>query len=81
VQCPVSQPPFAASNPEDRHCPHNLLEPVDANQDRGAHGDFDARAHSVSPQLWTNTHRIWLFVGGLLVLGGIGSLIWHRQGN
>jgi short-subunit dehydrogenase len=25
--------------------------------DPGAHGDFDARAHARSPQLWLNTHR------------------------
>src|SRR5437870_5292322 len=63
---------------EDRHRPHNLWEPVDANEDRGAHGDFDARAHSVSPQLWTNTHRSWLLLGGLLVLGLIAPLLLKR---
>ena len=64
---------------EDRHRPHNLWEPVDANEDRGAHGDFDARAHSVSPQLWTNTHRSWLLLGGLLVLGLIAPLLLKRD--
>ena len=63
---------------EDRHRPHNLLEPVDANEDRGARGDFDARAHNVSPQLWTNTHRSWLLIGGLLLAGAIAPLLWRR---
>jgi hypothetical protein len=47
--------------PEDPHRPNNLWEPVPG--DHGAHGDFDARAHRVSPQLWTTTHR------GLLAMG------------
>jgi NAD(P)-dependent dehydrogenase (short-subunit alcohol dehydrogenase family) len=67
------------NGPEDRQRPHNLFEPVDANEDRGAHGDFDARAHSISPQLWTNTHRSWLLLGGLLVLGLIAPLLVKRD--
>ena len=63
--------------PEDRQRPNNLWEPVPG--DHGAHGDFDARAHSVSPQLWTNTHRAWLFIGGLLLLGAIAPLLWRRD--
>jgi NAD(P)-dependent dehydrogenase (short-subunit alcohol dehydrogenase family) len=64
---------------EDRHRADNLWEPVDANEDRGAHGDFDARAHDVSPQLWTNTHRSWFLIGGLLLLGAIAPLLWRRD--
>ena len=64
---------------EDRHRPHNLFEPVDATEDHGAHGDFDARAHSVSPQLWTNTHRTWLVIGGLAVLGLVAPLLLRRD--
>jgi NAD(P)-dependent dehydrogenase (short-subunit alcohol dehydrogenase family) len=64
---------------EDRQRPHNLWEPVDANEDRGAHGDFDARAHCVSPQLWTNMHRTWLLIGGLLLLGTIAPLLWRKD--
>jgi len=64
---------------EDRDRPHNLLEPVDANQDRGAHGDFDARAHAVSPQLWTNMHRSWLLIGGLILSGAIAALLLRRD--
>src|ERR1051325_10580445 len=65
--------------PEDRHRPHNLFEPVDATEDHGAHGDFDARAHSVSPQLWTNTHRTWVVIGGLAVLGLVAPLLLRRD--
>ena len=43
--------------------PHNLWEPVDAERDYGAHGDFDDRAHATSPQWWLTTHR------GLVALG------------
>jgi NAD(P)-dependent dehydrogenase (short-subunit alcohol dehydrogenase family) len=64
---------------EDRHRPHNLFEPVDATEDHGAHGDFDARAHSVSPQLWTNTHRTWLLIGGFLLLGFFAPLFFKRD--
>jgi NAD(P)-dependent dehydrogenase (short-subunit alcohol dehydrogenase family) len=36
----------------------NLWEPVP--DDHGAHGTFDERAYTFSPQLWANTHRGWL---------------------
>jgi len=38
--------------------PHNLWEPVDGahGHDYGAHGVFDARAHSGDPQLWCSHH-------------------------
>ncbi len=48
----------------DPNRPHNLWEPVAG--DHGAHGIFDARAASFSPQLWANTHR------GLLAIAGAG---------
>jgi len=54
--------------------PNNLYEPVGG--DPGAHGRFDDRAHSFSPQLWTSLHRDWI-VGGMLVgiLATIGGLL------
>ena len=54
--------------------PDNLYEPVGG--DPGAHGRFDDRAHSFSPQLWTSLHRDWI-VGGMLVglLATIGGLL------
>jgi short-subunit dehydrogenase len=47
----------------DHNQPNNLYEPVGSNP--GAHGRFDDRAYSFSPQLWTSLHRDWL-VGGIL---------------
>lgn len=49
--------------PEDPDRPVNLWEPVDANEDYGAHGGFDARAHDRDPQWWTATHRRLLGLG------------------
>jgi NAD(P)-dependent dehydrogenase (short-subunit alcohol dehydrogenase family) len=40
--------------PADR--PHNLWEPRDADDDHGAHGIFDARAHRADPQQWCSHH-------------------------
>ena len=48
----------------DHGKPDNLYEPVGG--DPGAHGRFDDRAHTFSPQLWTSLHRDWV-VGGLLL--------------
>lgn len=63
---------------EDRHRPNNLWEPVDAEIDRGGHGDFDSRAAAQSPQLWTSLHRNWLVTAGLfLLVGMIGRLLRH----
>jgi short-subunit dehydrogenase len=40
----------------------------------GAHGDFDARAHSFSPQLWLNLNRNWLLFGGAALVAGLLSV-------
>ncbi len=37
--------------------PHNLWDPVDDEQDHGAHGVFDQRATDHSNQLWMTKHR------------------------
>ena len=37
--------------------PENLWQPADRDADYGAHGEFDARSHSRSPQWWATTHR------------------------
>jgi len=52
------------SEPVDPHRPNNLYEPVPG--DHGAHGIFDERAYSFSPQSWANMNR------GTLALVGIG---------
>ena len=36
------------SEPEDPTRPDNLWQPLDANEDHGAHGHFDSRAHRFS---------------------------------
>jgi len=69
--------------PEDRHRPDNLWEPVDANKDHGAHGAFDSRATSRSPQLWTDMHR-GLVALAVLALVGVtvgGFFVTKRHSN
>ena len=43
--------------PSDPESPNNLWEPVDRDEDRGAHGVFDDRATDSSLQFWLTTHR------------------------
>ena len=57
--------------------PDNLYEPVEG--DRGAHGRFDDRAVSFSPQLWTDLHRNWVAVGLLAVLAAAGTAVLGRR--
>ena len=59
--------------------PHNLWEPVDGEDghDHGSHGDFDAKSHIDSPELWISHHARPLAmataaVGG--VLTGLAGL-------
>ncbi|HWB12217.1 MAG TPA: SDR family oxidoreductase [Pirellulales bacterium] len=55
--------------PEDPDRPHNLWQPVAG--DHGAHGRFDARATSFSPQFWLDKHR------GLIALAaGAAGVAW-----
>lgn len=56
--------------PEDPNRPDNLWEPVPG--DHGAHGKFDERAKSESPQLWVDIHRKALALAG----AGLGGLLW-----
>ncbi len=50
------------SQPADPNRPDNLWEPVAG--DWGAHGPFNDRSYSFSPQLWATTHRGWLALAG-----------------
>jgi NAD(P)-dependent dehydrogenase (short-subunit alcohol dehydrogenase family) len=55
----------------------NLWEPVPG--DFGAHGDFDARASSFSPQLWLNMRRDALLAGlGALALWIVSASLSRR---
>jgi short-subunit dehydrogenase len=64
----------------DHNKPDNLYEPVGG--DPGAHGRFDDRARTFSPQLWTSLHRDWI-VGGILVglVAAIGGILWSRKND
>jgi short-subunit dehydrogenase len=61
---------------EDPNRPDNLWQPVAG--DYGAHGAFDARAHSWSPQLWMIEHRR-LIALGVLALAGSGLLALFKN--
>lgn len=61
---------------EDPNRPDNLWQPVAG--DHGAHGTFDARASSWSPQLWTSEHRAWI-AAGVVVLGVSGLLAFLKN--
>jgi hypothetical protein len=55
----------------DPNRPNNPYEPVDRDRDFGAHGDFDARAHPFSWQLWADQNRGWLALAGAGVVGAL----------
>ena len=59
----------------------NLWSPV--AEDRGAHGSFDHRASSSSPQLWASVHRKWLALtaAGLAGLAAATRFTARRSAN
>ena len=61
------------SEPEDPDRPHNLWSPLPG--DAGAHGRFDARAWSVSPQLALAKRRGWLAAGAAAALAAIAVTV------
>jgi NAD(P)-dependent dehydrogenase (short-subunit alcohol dehydrogenase family) len=61
--------------------PNNVWEPVDEDRDFGAHGDFDARAHAHSVELWTDLHRDWLLLAGAGLLGLVCGGLWLKKRN
>jgi NAD(P)-dependent dehydrogenase (short-subunit alcohol dehydrogenase family) len=65
--------------PEDAGRPDNLWQPVDDDHDFGAHGPFDGRARGISPQLWANTHSMWLVAGAGIVGLGLAALLRSRR--
>ena len=62
--------------PLDPGRPDNLYAPVEG--DRGAHGAFDARSISRSPQLWASKHRRAIAVG-TAIAGGLGLVAISRR--
>ena len=61
------------NEPEDPGRPNNLWEPLEG--DHGAHGVFDDRASSWSPQLWVDKNKYWLALAGA-GLAGLMSTLW-----
>jgi len=57
--------------PEDPHRSHNLWEPVPG--DHGAHGGFDDRARSWSPQWWARKNAGWLALAAVAVIGALSA--------
>jgi short-subunit dehydrogenase len=57
----------------------NLFEPVD--EDRGAHGPFDEKAHTVSPQYELAKHRALVLAGVGAALAGAGAAVARRNGS
>ena len=62
--------------PRDPAEPANLWDPADGRgePDAGAHGDFDDRAKTRSPQLWASQHHGLLALGGLAAAGTAWAL-------
>lgn len=63
--------------PEDPNRPHNLWHPVEGKH--ATHGDFDAKARSWSPQLWTNLHRGWIGAAVLALAVALAGGILRRD--
>ena len=61
----------AQDRPSDQ--PANLWEPADESRDFGAHGLFDERSHSHSPQVWASQHHGLL--ASAAVLGGAALMV------
>ncbi|WP_431900934.1 SDR family oxidoreductase [Nonomuraea sp. bgisy101] len=58
----------------------NLWEPADEERDYGAHGSFDSRAHSRSPQLWLSEHRrsVLVMLGAVAAAGAVATRALRR---
>lgn len=69
--------------PEDPERPHNLWEPVDDQEDFGAHGVFDDRAKVSTSQLWMTKNRNWVSGGAAaaVLLGAVAGMLAGRAGG
>lgn len=47
----------------------NLFEPLDSQEDHGAHGRFDEQSRTHSPLLWASENRGWIAAGAALAVG------------
>ena len=68
------------SEPEDPDRRSNLWMSMDADQDHGAHGRFNARSRSFSFQLWADLHRPWVALGVGVSAVSLG-LLWAGLKN
>lgn len=62
--------------------PHNLWKPIDSadGDDHGAHGVFDDKSHTRSPQLWLSHHAGILYAAGLGAIAvGLGMAVSRRR--
>src|SRR5581483_10585343 len=57
----------------------NLFEPVDDREDHGAHGDFDARAHARSFELWAAERKPWI-AAAVAMVGLAGAAVFVTRG-
>lgn len=67
--------------PRPPNQPANLWQPVDANGggDWGAHGTFDQRAISRSPEVWMAERSPWIAAGAVALAGAIGVAALRRS--
>lgn len=63
------------NQPKDKHAKSNLWEPLPG--DRTAHGPFDDKAKTFSPQLWLSLNR----KPALAALGLVGLVAWAIMGR
>lgn len=59
----------------------NLREPADGpdRRDFGAHGVFDAQAHTRDPQLWACHHHGLIRAAVGAISAASGALLWARR--
>ena len=67
------------SAPADPDRPNNLWDPV-PGVEHAAHGRFDSRASSRSPELWLRMHRELVTVAGVMLAGAVLGLL-PRNGH
>jgi NAD(P)-dependent dehydrogenase (short-subunit alcohol dehydrogenase family) len=56
----------------------NVFDPSDQDEDAGAHGPFDGKAHGSDPVLWMSLHRAALGAVALAVVAAAGTLVARR---
>lgn len=65
--------------PLDPDRPDYVDAPLDDGRDHGAHGPFDAEAHTHSPQLWLTLHRRAVLGGAVVAAAGVAGAVRARR--